>query len=89
MVWATVGILRTVQKKTPKSAGYGIYLARPLDISRCDVHDMAMVGPTIARSATVGQLDAELLQNPPDLVNQFSHRWMCNSMDCGFKMADF
>jgi hypothetical protein len=49
---------------------------------------MPTVSPTIAQSATVGKLDAELWQNPPDLVNHFSHRWMCNSMDYGFKTTD-
>jgi hypothetical protein len=39
------------EKKPPKSASCGI--------SRCDVSDMPTVGPTIARSATVGKLDAE------------------------------
>jgi hypothetical protein len=29
--------------------------------------------PTIAQSATVGKLEAESLQNPPDLENQLLH----------------
>jgi hypothetical protein len=36
--------------------------------------EMPTVGPTIAQSATVGKLDDK--SNPPDLVNQVSHRWM-------------
>jgi hypothetical protein len=35
------------------------YRAKPLGIFRCDVRDMQTVGPTIARSATVGKLDVE------------------------------
>jgi hypothetical protein len=34
---------------------------------------MPTIAPTIVRMATVGKLEAELLQNPPDLENQFLH----------------
>jgi hypothetical protein len=34
--------------------------AKHLGISLCDGRDMPMVGPTIARSVTVGELDAAL-----------------------------
>jgi hypothetical protein len=65
------------EKNPPKSAGCGIS-AKPLGltvgISRTAKPDMPTVGSTIARTATVGKLDAESLQNPPDLVNHFSHR---------------
>jgi hypothetical protein len=42
-----------------------------------------------ARYATVGEVDAESWQNPPDLENQFLYRWICYCTDCRFKMADF
>jgi hypothetical protein len=64
-----------IEKTPPNSAGCA-YRAKPLGISRCDILDMPTVGPTIAHSASVGKLDAESYQNPLDLVNQFSHRWM-------------
>jgi hypothetical protein len=65
------------------------YRAKSLGISRCDGRDLPTVAPTIARIATVGELDAESWQNPPDLKNQFLHRWMWYSTDCRFKTADF
>jgi hypothetical protein len=69
------------------------YRAKPLGptvgISRTAQRDMPTVGPTIEQSATVGKLDAESWQNPPNLVNQFSHRWMWYSTDGYFKSADF
>jgi hypothetical protein len=46
------------EKNPPKSAGCVISGKAPC-ISRCDVHDMPTVGPTIERSATVRKLDAE------------------------------
>jgi hypothetical protein len=42
---------------------------------------------TIAGIATVGELEAESWQNPPDLENQFLHRRMWYSTD--FKTAYF
>jgi hypothetical protein len=62
----------------------GIFL-----LSICDGRDMPTIAPTILRFATVGELEAESWQNRPDLENQFLHRWMCYSMDCRFKRADF
>jgi hypothetical protein len=59
MVWATIGILRPAQKKTRQNLPAVAYHAKPLGISCCDIRDMPPVGPTIARSATVGKLDAE------------------------------
>jgi hypothetical protein len=57
--------------------------------SCCDGRDMPTVAPTIARIATVGEVEAESRQNPPNLDTQFFHRWMWYSKDCRFKMADF
>jgi hypothetical protein len=37
---------------------------------------MPTVAPNIARIATVGELEAESWQNPPDLENQFLHQRM-------------
>jgi hypothetical protein len=55
-------------------------------ISRPSPHYM----PTdIARNATVREVEAESQQNPPDLENQFLHRWMYYSTDCRFKTANF
>jgi hypothetical protein len=56
-------------------------MPQPADFGRfffCAGRDMPTVSQTIALSAKNHQL-----------VNQFSHQWMCNSMDCGFKTADF
>jgi hypothetical protein len=93
MVYATIGISRTAQKKTRQNLLAVTYQAKPLGptdgITRTSQLDMPTVGPTIARSATVGKLDAELYQYLPDLVNQFSHPWMWYSTDCCFKTADF
>jgi hypothetical protein len=47
------------------------YQAKPFGISRCDGRDMPTVAPTFVRIATVGELQAESRQNPPDLENQF------------------
>jgi hypothetical protein len=60
-----------------------------LGISRCDSRDMPTVAPTIAQIAKVGELEAEVWQNPPGLENQFLNRPMWYSADCSFKMADF
>jgi hypothetical protein len=56
MVWATVGILWPAQKQTRQ---YLPSAAKPLGKSRCDIRDMPTMGPNIARSATVGELDGE------------------------------
>jgi hypothetical protein len=42
-----------------------------------------------ARYAKVGEVDADSLQNPPDLENLFLHRWMHYYTDRNFAMADF
>jgi hypothetical protein len=100
MVIATVGISRPSQHDKPTDLKPGCskirqnlpavaYGAKPLGISRCDGCYMPMVAPTIMRIATVGESEAESEQNLLDLENQFSHRWMCYSMDCRFKMAYF
>jgi hypothetical protein len=92
-VWATVGILWPAQKKTCQNLLAVAHWAKPLGptvgISRMSQSNMPMVSPTIARSATVNKLDAQSNQNPPDLVNQFSHRWVWYSTDCCFKTAHF
>jgi hypothetical protein len=51
--------------------------------------DMPTVTPTIVQMSTVGKLEGKSYQNLPDFENQFYHRWMCYSMDCRFKAADF
>jgi hypothetical protein len=62
-VWATIDISRPAQKKTRQNLPAVAYRAKPLGqtvgISRTSQRDMPTVGPTIARSATVGKLDAE------------------------------
>jgi hypothetical protein len=59
MVWAIVGISRTSHYKKIRHLPAVAYREMSLGISRCDVRDMPTLGPTIARSATVGKLDAE------------------------------
>jgi hypothetical protein len=98
-VGATVGISRPSQRDMPNrfEAGSKIrqnlpavaYRAKSLGISRCDGRDMPTVAPTFVPIATVGELQAESWQNPPDLENQFLHRWMCYSLVCCFKTAGF
>jgi hypothetical protein len=58
-------ILARTEKKPAK-------ICQPLGISLCDVPDMPTVSPTIARSATVGKLDAESYQNPPAGESDFT-----------------
>jgi hypothetical protein len=65
------------------------YRAKPFGISHCNARNMPKVAPTFVRIVTVGELQAKSWQNPPNLENQFLHRWMCYSMGCCFKMADF
>jgi hypothetical protein len=50
---------------------------------------MPTVGQTIARSATVGKLEAESWQNPPDLENQLLYLWMIYCTDRSFATGDF
>jgi hypothetical protein len=61
-VWATVGISRTAQKKIRQNLPVVAYRGKPLGptvfISRTSQRDMPTVGQTIARSATVGKLEA-------------------------------
>jgi hypothetical protein len=45
---------------------------------------MPTVGQTIVRSATVGKLEAESWQNPPDLEYQLLHLRMLYCMDRRF-----
>jgi hypothetical protein len=74
MVGATVGISRSSQpghSKIRQNLPAGAYQAKFLSISRCDGRDMPTVAPTIEQIATVGEIDAKLWQNPPDLENQF------------------
>jgi hypothetical protein len=84
-VWATVGILRMTQKKIRQNLPAVAYRRKPLwptvGISRMSQRDMPTVGQTIARSATVGKLEAESWQNPPDLENQLLHLWMLYCTD--------
>jgi hypothetical protein len=61
------------------------YQAKSLGKSRCDVCDMPTVVQTIARIATVGEVEAESWQNLPNLDNQFLHRLMWYSTDCRFQ----
>jgi hypothetical protein len=65
------------------------YRAKSLGKSRCDGRDMPMVAPTIARIATVGELEAESWQNTLDLENQFLHLWMLYFTDRSFATGDF
>jgi hypothetical protein len=57
------------------------YRAKYLGKSSCDGRDMPTVTPTIARIATVGEVEAESWQNLPNLDNQFLHRWIWFSTD--------
>jgi hypothetical protein len=78
---------KTGRSKIRQNLPVVAYRAKSLGISCCDGRDMPMVAPTFVRITTVGELDAE--QNPPNLENQFLHRWMLYSTDCCFKTADF
>jgi hypothetical protein len=51
--------------------------------------DMTTVAPTTAVPTLANGLDAESLQNPPDLENLFLHRWMLYYMDRSFETGDF
>jgi hypothetical protein len=55
--------------------------AKSLGKSRYDSHGMPMVAPTIARIATVSKIEAKSWQNPPNLDNQFFHRWRWYSLN--------
>jgi hypothetical protein len=50
----------------------------PIGISQQSQSDVLR---DFARYATVGEVVAELQQSPPNLENQFSHRWMCYCTD--------
>jgi hypothetical protein len=75
-----VGISQTTQKKVRQNLPDVAYRGKPLEptvgISRTSQRDMPTVDQTIARSATIGKLEAESWQNPPDLENQHLHLWM-------------
>jgi hypothetical protein len=65
------------------------YRAKSLGKSLCDGCDMPKVAPTIARIATIGEFEAELWQNPPDLENQLLHLWMLYCTDRSFATGNF
>jgi hypothetical protein len=69
------------------SVGNSRYVWATVGISRCDGRDMPTVTPTIPQIATVVKIEAESWQNPPNLDNQFLHRWMWYSAD--LKTVDF
>jgi hypothetical protein len=50
---------------------------------------MPTVSQAIARSSTVGKLEAESWQNLPDLENQLLHLWMLDCTDRSFATGDF
>jgi hypothetical protein len=57
---------------------------------RCDDCDMPTVTQTICKVPTLADvLDAEFVQNPPDLENLFLHRWMRCCTDRSFTSGDF
>jgi hypothetical protein len=90
---APVGISRTAQKKIRQNLPAVAYREKPLGqtvgISQTSQCDMPTVGQTIARSATVGKLEAESWQNPPDLENELLHLWMLYCTDRSFATGDF
>jgi hypothetical protein len=63
-------------------------LSKSLGKSRCDVRNMSTVAPTIERIATVGKIEAELWQNPPNLDNQFLHRCILYSTEYRLKTTE-
>jgi hypothetical protein len=81
--------LKPAPSKIRQNLAAVAYPAKPFGISHCDGRDMPTVTPTFVQIATVGELEAESWQNPPDLENQLLHQWMCYSFDCCFKTADF
>jgi hypothetical protein len=84
MVGATVGISRCDGR-----VGF-IKTRRLWHIAQSPLANRAVtVAPTIARIATVGELEAESWQNPPDLENQFLHQWMVYCTDLSFATGDF
>jgi hypothetical protein len=93
MVGATAGILRCDGRvgsyKNPLKSAAVAYRAKSLGKSRCDGRDMPTLAPTLARIATVGELEAESWKNPPDLENQFLHLWMLYYTDRSFATGDF
>jgi hypothetical protein len=80
---------KKIRQNLPAVAYRGKPLGPTISISRTSQHDMPTVGQTIARSATVGKLKAELWQNPPDLENQLLHLWVLYCTDCSFATGDF
>jgi hypothetical protein len=89
-VWATVGISSCNGRvRSYKNLPAVAYRAKALGKSHGDGRDMPKVAPTITRIATVGKVEAESWQNPQNLDNQFSHRWMWYATHCRFKTTDF
>jgi hypothetical protein len=92
-VWATVGIAQTAQKKICQNLLAVAYRGKPLGptvgISQTSQRDMPTVSQAIARSSTVGKLEAESWQNLPDLENQLLHLWMLDCTDRSFATGDF
>jgi hypothetical protein len=90
---ATVAISRTAQKKIRQNLPAVAYRGKPLGptvgISQTSQRDVPTVGQTIARSATVGKLEAESWQILPDLENQLLHLWMLYCTDRSFATGDF
>jgi hypothetical protein len=87
IVGATVGVSLTSQRDMPIDEKPGrskirqnlpavAYRAKSLGISRCEGHNMPTDAQTIARIATIVELEANSFQNPPDLENRFLHRRM-------------
>jgi hypothetical protein len=76
---------KKIRQNLPAVAYCGKPLGPTVGISRTSQCDM----PTIAQSATVGKLEAELWQNPLDLENQLLHLWMVYCTDRSFATGDF
>jgi hypothetical protein len=76
-------------KNPPKSGGCGISGKVPWQIALWGPRYANVLVSNIARIATVSKVEAQSWQNPPNLDNQFLHRWMSYSRACHFKMADF
>jgi hypothetical protein len=75
------------EKNPPKSAGCGISRKAPW----ADRWHFAEVTArfAIARNATVGKVETESWQNPPDLENQLLHLWMLYCTDRSFATGEF
>jgi hypothetical protein len=80
--WHIADSTEKIRQNLPAVAYRGKPLGPTVGKSRMSQRDMPTVGQTIARSATVGKLEAELWQNPPDL-------WMLYCTDRSFATGDF